>query len=1331
MDETNVEKLVNQAKSNDVDAKIDAISKLQAEFESGVEITDTDSLIGTLKACLRISNQHLQTATLSALPPFLPLVVSRNVLSASRSSTQSPTASTSSTTSSAIDVSTLRHALVAFLPSPGVIDRLGDSRDKPRDKARETLVILGGLAFRSGGSSAAAKARDNKGPETPLAIFERYLKESGLGSKVWRVREQSILTLVHIRRTHHLFPIRPYLTLLVQALEDMDGNVRECARQSIVELFTGPAVSDGARADLKKELTKKNVRKTIVDALLSQILAGGQSSGGAGASGSEMGSENGDAGVNGYLPPSLALLNRSRSGPVAVGRTVSQTSVGGSLSRPASRAGITPPTPVTPTSETAAEVKPVYIASIRDLENEFARMQKPFEGKESEHNWGARDQAITLVRGMLKGDVHNRYNETFLACLKSGFIDWSLKTLASLRTTVASNTCSLYAELVAALGTSLDPVCDTLYVNLFRMTSLTKKIIAQQSQDVVTSLITHTSAQPRLVIPLLWTTLQDKNVQARVYVVGHLKTYMEVHGARSKHAIESTGGHEILEKCVKKGLADPNPGVKEGARLAFWVFDSVWHEKGRAIMASLDTTSRRNLEKLCPDPNAVVPLPPTTPSAKKTSVAAAIAATRAKAKAVATAPPTLRHQATSSAHAARTTSPPSNRVFSPTGVTPPRPSSPLSGLSRSMSPPTSPGSRSRIASSGSGTPPSPSRSSPTDPFTARKRIPSTFGAPTPAHVSPTGRGYATLRKAMETALPASPESTTAYVNRASPTPVARQNVANRGSPTPAPRVAVKAHVSEEVHSLLSRRSLLLPKMNSGSDDESLLLATQIPVPDDDSEDDMGDSVNLISFSTPYELYPPPSAPRSFTDSARSPTSPDTNVLSTYSMSSPPGGSEVVIEDAMRARAEQAESAAERLLELVEPDELSTSSIHSSLLMRPEPQMATPKAKARASVAAALRAGPPPLPVTPVNRNTMILRQAALFKDSPAYNPGSSSLLDVLKDRKHETGWWLKRMTIVEQGTPLRAVEPAERVRELQTYIARLEKGDGDIIAVFRKLALLCIENPLSDSIASMDGLPDPSTPSPFFGSSRSLPSLYSDMWDKDRNFDKLFRALITFLDPSKPQDELEYALIVLWEMLSNQAPYLEGQEAELFSVLLQVRYCNKLNVLEATNTIRDALTSRIEPVYGLTTLHACLRAFHAAPVHPSSTIEVKSGTYAYGLVAMGKFVLRLPAEVLEDELPRLKPTLISALNDTTSLVVRESAAAAIIAAQLVLRDESHLFSLLDGLADEKKNLLTYLFDKHGARGVGQPRGPLGMERLEKEMKRLDTRTSTPPRAPAA
>ena len=81
--------------------------------------------------------------------------------------------------------------------------------------------------------------------------------------------------------------------------------------------------------------------------------------------------------------------------------------------------------------------------------------------------------------------------------------------------------------------------------------------------------------------------------------------------------------------------------------------------------------------------------------------------------------------------------------------------------------------------------------------------------------------------------------------------------------------------------------------------------------------------------------------------------------------------------------------------------------------------------------------------------------------------------------------------------------------------------------------------------------------------------------------------------------------------------------------------------MEATNTIRDALTMRVEPVYGLTTMHASLRTFYACPPSPLSDETTKQASYAFGMIALGKFISRLPAEILEEELPRLKATLIS------------------------------------------------------------------------------------------
>ena len=178
------------------------------------------------------------------------------------------------------------------------------------------------------------------------------------------------MVLVNIRRAHHTFPIRPYLSLLVDALEDTDGNVRACATPSIIELFTGPGVTDAARADLKKEMAKKGVRKAIVDNVLSKLMSGSRSAG-AGTRSSE-GSEDGDTNAKKeYIPPSLMLQNRrptvgaAPTGPPAATPIVRAVSHGHfkEPSRPASRTAmvVTPPLPQ-PLSETVSAVEPVFVS---------------------------------------------------------------------------------------------------------------------------------------------------------------------------------------------------------------------------------------------------------------------------------------------------------------------------------------------------------------------------------------------------------------------------------------------------------------------------------------------------------------------------------------------------------------------------------------------------------------------------------------------------------------------------------------------------------------------------------------------------------------------------------------------------------------------------------------------------------------------------------------------------------------------------------------------------------------------------------------------------------
>ena len=130
------------------------------------------------------------------------------------------------------------------------------------------------------------------------------------------------------------------------------------------------------------------------------------------------------------------------------------------------------------------------------------------------------------------------------------------------------------------------------------MATLTKKIIAILSQQVLDTILTNTTPQPKMVISLLTNPISDKNVSARLYSVNHLKVYLTTLDQRSKHAIETSGSLELLEKAIKTALGDSNPGVRESARSIYWTFEGLWEDRATAIMASLEPSAKKMLAQI-------------------------------------------------------------------------------------------------------------------------------------------------------------------------------------------------------------------------------------------------------------------------------------------------------------------------------------------------------------------------------------------------------------------------------------------------------------------------------------------------------------------------------------------------------------------------------------------------------------------------------------------------------------------------------------------------------------------------------------------------------------
>jgi CLIP-associating protein 1/2 len=558
---------------------------------------------------------------------------------------------------------------------------------------------------------------------------------------------------------------------------------------------------------------------------------------------------------------------------------------------------------------------------------------------------------------------------------------------------VATNTCALFTELVLALGGAFDHFVEPTLVDLLKMAAYTKKIVVSQTQAAVKDIFVNTSPQPRMIIPLLWRGVQDKNLQARQYSIVHVKTYLEVHGARAKLAIEATGGQDLIDKSIRKALGDPIAGVREGGRAAFWAYNAIWKEKAELIYGTLDATGRKQLDKAAPDELATTTVASTSAVPKKSSIAAAIAASRAKAKQIAADPPTLRHAAT--AHAAVVTRRSSSPAVpaSPKGPRAASPSAlPRKRLSITFTRPGSPHSPGRAAAGTPSPPVTPPGSSAvhkrTSPLatTHESRRLSTSVSVSPSHSH--------LRSSLS-ARSASPPVAMSSSLSSNPRRTSLQHLpSSHGPRTPSP--SSKDRVKD---------SFSLPV----SSDEDLLMHMPGPGSETSSNDSMP-----INFSTPFQI----SQSKQAHDGA-------VLTLSTTPLRVPGP----VVEDALRARAEQAESAAERLLEeLAEPDDQPPPFPPSLLPSTSASPPTTPNGKSytmamglprNANATNAVNAGttivgtPVQSPTTPArDRRAAVLRQAALFQDSPPYKGASTtpSIVDMLKENRHESGWWLKRIS---------------------------------------------------------------------------------------------------------------------------------------------------------------------------------------------------------------------------------------------------------------------------------------------------------------------------------
>lgn len=447
------------------------------------------------------------------------------------------------------------HSITQLAPRliPAIHDRLGDMREAHRTAASQACMEL--YPFLT-------------------TEVETLVRDEAIGGSNPRAKQAGLQWVVKMHKEEQM-PFKGYTQAMVARLEDSDGNVREVAKNTLIELFSN--APDRAKTDLKKQMKAFSVRHSIESQIVAQI---GSSSGQSSLSRPQTASAS---------EPDLDLAASTRSLPAFDHAAQFAESISSEAARP-------PP-------QESIQMDPIYIHSKAELEDTFRDMQPHFAGKETEQNWTPRDKSILKLRKMTNGNAPSEFHREFMAGIKAT-IEGILKVATSLRTTMSTNGCQLVQELAKTLGPALDPHVEMLLQTFVKMSAATKHIAFENGRATCEAIFQHCSYHVRLM-QHIWNAAQDKNTQIRQCTPEWLKIILKRQASYKSH-FESSGGLELAEKCIKKGLDDANPKVKEAMRGAYWTFAKGWPDKANSIMSSLDPKSKTALERDPNNPNAAL-----------------------------------------------------------------------------------------------------------------------------------------------------------------------------------------------------------------------------------------------------------------------------------------------------------------------------------------------------------------------------------------------------------------------------------------------------------------------------------------------------------------------------------------------------------------------------------------------------------------------------------------------------------------------------------------------------------------------------------------------------
>ncbi|XP_020927236.1 CLIP-associating protein 2 isoform X11 [Sus scrofa] len=456
-----------------------------------------------------------------------------------------------------------------------LIDRLGDAKDKVRDKTQALIL----------------KLMDQVAP--PMYIWEQLA--SGFKHKNSQSREGVCLCLIE---TLNVFGAQPLvLSKLVPHLcilfGDYNSQVRDAATLAIVEIYRH--VGDKVRMDLYK--------KGIPPARLETILAKFdevQNSGGMILSVCKDKSFDDEESVDGNRPSSAASAFKVPA-PKTSGNPVNSARKPGSAGGPkvggASKEGGAGAVDEDDFIKAFTDVPSIQIYSSRELEETLNKIREILS--DDKHDWDQRANALKKIRSLLVAGAAQY--DCFFQHLR--LLDGALKLSAKdLRSQVVREACITVAHLSTVLGNKFDHGAEAIVPTLFNLVPNSAKVMATSGCAAIRFIIRHTHV-PRL-IPLITSNCTSKSVPVRRRSFEFLDLLLQ---EWQTHSLERHAA--VLVETIKKGIHDADAEARVEARKTYMGLRNHFPGEAETLYNSLEPSYQKSLQTYLKSSGSVASLP--------------------------------------------------------------------------------------------------------------------------------------------------------------------------------------------------------------------------------------------------------------------------------------------------------------------------------------------------------------------------------------------------------------------------------------------------------------------------------------------------------------------------------------------------------------------------------------------------------------------------------------------------------------------------------------------------------------------------------------------------